>query len=120
MLNSAPEPLSLCTLPLNEGNCTADPSKPASSPGSGSLAAAFARKRFYFNKEESKCMEFTHQVSSNLEFSRLLKISYLKIRLTLKMRFPLKIIFKRCGGNSNNFESEMHCTATCLKAMFNI
>ena len=63
ILNSAPEPLSLCTLPLNEGNCTSDASKPASSPGSGSLAAAFARKRFYFNKEESKCMEFTHQVS---------------------------------------------------------
>ena len=101
-LNSAPEPLSLCTLPLNEGNCTADPSKPASSPGSGSLAAAFARKRFYFNKEESKCMEFTHQVS-----------------LKTTENF-LKIIFKRCGGNSNNFESEMHCTATCLKAMFNI
>ena len=62
MSNLAPEPLSLCTLPLNEGNCTADPSKPAS-PGAGSLAAALARKRFYFNKEESKCMEFTHQVS---------------------------------------------------------
>ena len=31
-----------------------------------------------------------------------------------------KVYFQRCGGNSNNFESEMHCTATCLKAMFNI
>ena len=104
MSNLAPEPLSLCTLPLNEGNCTADPSKPAS-PGAGSLAAALARKRFYFNKEESKCMEFTHQVSQWTAFPA---------------RFSTKLYFQRCGGNSNNFESEMHCTATCLKALFNI
>ena len=47
----------------------------------------------------------------------------LVIHQSIKMRFPncvIKMNFKRCGGNSNNFESEMHCTATCLKAMFNI
>ena len=58
ILCSAPEPLSLCTLPLNEGNCTPEVSK--SSKGnslSGSLGTV-TEVKYYFNSKTSSCDEF--------------------------------------------------------------
>lgn len=79
-----PQPISLCTLPLNEGNCTGS-TKTARPPGLDSdvgLLSTITEKRFYFDRKSLKCKEFN---------------------------------YGRCGGNSNNFKSDLSCMGTCIK-----
>ena len=54
-----PEPYSLCTLPLNEGNCTTDTAKSneASQEGLG-LLSSITQTRYYFDPSTSSCKKF--------------------------------------------------------------
>ena len=88
---SVPESFSLCTLPLNDGDCskTSQSSNPGSVMGSSSVSAgnlgllsSITQDRVYFDQQSSSCKPFK---------------------------------YGRCGGNSNNFETATMCMGACIK-----
>ncbi|CAG5096707.1 Oidioi.mRNA.OKI2018_I69.XSR.g14743.t1.cds [Oikopleura dioica] len=53
-----PVPMSLCTMPLNRGNCSSEPLNPLIAPSAEDELSKLTQERYYFHQGKNACVKF--------------------------------------------------------------